>query len=75
VNGYVEAEFPACVSTIDLPDVLCGCETLPLVLGEGHKIDDVKEQMAEEDLSVCYSLRKKRMTFLILLGWSRRIDV
>lgn len=53
------AEIPACVSTIAVPDVLCGCETLPLVLGEEHKIDDVKEQMAEEDLSVSYRLRKK----------------
>ena len=32
---------------------------MPLVLGEEHKIDDVKEQMAEEDLSVSYRLRKK----------------
>jgi hypothetical protein len=32
---------------------------LSLVLGEEHKIDDVKEQMAEEDLSVSYRLGKK----------------
>jgi hypothetical protein len=32
---------------------------LPLVLGEEHKIDDVREQTAEEDLSVSYRLRKK----------------
>ena len=44
------AEIPACVSAISLLDVLCGCEPFPLVLGDEHKIDDVKEQMSEEDL-------------------------
>ena len=44
------AEIPACVSTISLLDVLCGCEPFPLVLGDERKIDDVKEQMSEEDL-------------------------
>jgi hypothetical protein len=52
-------ETPACVSTITSSDVLCWCETLLLVLGEEHKIDDIREQMAEEDLSVSYRLGKK----------------
>lgn len=38
------------LSAVTLPDVLRRCETLPPMLREEHKIDDVKEQMAEEDL-------------------------
>jgi hypothetical protein len=67
-------ETTACVSTIALPDVLCECETLPLVLGEEHKIDDIKEQMAEEDLPVSYRLRKK-YDFSNFTWISRRIDL